>query len=515
MAKKLNIPKTNVSSKADLITIMQNGVQKSITKASLLKHLEDSLTNVSAEISSVKKQLSKKTINKDNPSFSKAISAGEPLKDKDLTTKSYVDNSIFNVVKNDGSTKLLKTLSYKNSPNSFRDNDVVTKKFVDNSLKATLKAVKKSSGLNGYPPSSAGDSFVIQTNLDVFATNGPEVQVGDLILCIEDSSGGTHGEVGHQFAIVNTNVVFAKENTAGILKVASEEEVVNLDSEDSAITPYKLKRALETNSEYNRIFVTTPTYTLSEEDRGIVGVNSLNNQVVLTLPTIGRLTNPKLVKYTIKDESNTASKNTITIKTSGGNTIQKARSFILSTNGESVKIYNDNDNNWFLESNVSSGTSGTGGIKTFAAIDLTNGERPTTAGSYESVMSIDVDLREYPLGTGFKVISHCFAAANGNTKTIAIGIGGTQVQASSGTGTTAPNAMFVHHEVTVLHTDTPTSMAFGFVLVGGDMAADGTSTSLTNTLALEWNSKITVSVDVNVNPVTDVNVYALQVIPLK
>ena len=139
MAKKLNIPKTNVSSKADLITIMQNGVQKSITKASLLKHLEDSLTNVSAEISSVKKQLSKKTINKDNPSFSKAISAGEPLKDKDLTTKSYVDNSIFNVVKNDGSTKLLKTLSYKNSPNSFRDNDVVTKKFVDNSLKATLK----------------------------------------------------------------------------------------------------------------------------------------------------------------------------------------------------------------------------------------------------------------------------------------------------------------------------------------------------------------------------------------
>ena len=117
MAKKLNIPKTNVSSKADLITIIQNGVQKSITKASLLKHLEDSLTNVSAEISSVKKQLSKKTINKDNPSFSKAISAGEPLKDKDLTTKSYVDNSIFNVVKNDGSTKLLKTLkSHENGP---------------------------------------------------------------------------------------------------------------------------------------------------------------------------------------------------------------------------------------------------------------------------------------------------------------------------------------------------------------------------------------------------------------
>ena len=55
-------------------------------------------------------------------------------------------------------------------------------------------------------------------------------------------------------------------------------------------------------------------------------------------------------------------------------------------------------------------------------------------------------------------------------------------------------------------------MAFGFVMIG----SDDTATGLTNTLELDWNSKITVSLDVNVaTAVTDVKVYALQVVPLK
>ena len=91
-----------------------------------------------------------------------------------------------------------------------------------------------------------------------------------------------------------------------------------------------------------------------------------------------------------------------------------------------------------------------------------------------------------------------------------------QVLASSTTGTTAPNGLFCHHEVTVLHSDTPQYMAFGFCLVGADMAADASAAGLNNTLELDWNSKITVSLDVNVaTAVTDVKVYALQVVPLK
>jgi hypothetical protein len=511
MAKKINVPRTQVSAKGDLIAVVQNGVEKHISKQDLLKYLDDSISQMASELSTVKRQITKRTLNTAAPKFNTTISAKHPVESRDLTTKQYVDSAMHNVIKNDGTTKLIKNLSYITSPDVFKEEDLVTKKFVDDELKSTLKAVKKEKGTSGYPKASAGESFIIEQDVSVFATDGPEVQAGDLIICVENSEGGEHGAVGHQFAIVNTNVVFSTEEKAGILKVATEQELLDLESEDSALTPYKYKRALELNSEYNRIEVTTPTYTLTESDRGIVGVQSQNHAVVLTLPSIGRLKNAKLVKYLIKDESNSAAKNTITVKTSGGDTVQGSRTFIMSTDGESAKLYNDGTGKWFLESNVSSASAGAG-VKTFSTIDITNGERATTTGAYESVMAIDVDLREYPKGSGFKIISHCFFAGNGNTKTIAIGVNGTQVLPSSNTGTTAPNAQFCHHEITVLNSDTPQYMAFGFVLIGSDDSATG----LTNTLELDWNSKITVSLDVNVaTAVTDVKVYALQVVPLK
>ena len=127
---------------------------------------------------------------------------------------------------------------------------------------------------------------------------------------------------------------------------------------------------------------------------------------------------------------------------------------------------------------------------------------------YEKIRTI----YEFHRRVSYLTISHCFFAGNGNTKTIAVGVDGTQVLESSTTGTTAPNSKFCHHEITVLHSDTPQYMAFGFVMIG----ADDTATGLTNGLELDWNSKITVSVDVNVaTAVTDVKVYALQVVPLK
>lgn len=513
MAKKVNLPKATVSSKGDLITIIQSGVEKNISKSTLLKHLEDSLKTMSSEIGSLKRQLSRKTINKDNPSFSSAISAGTPSSPKHLTTKSYVDTATHNIVRNDGSTPLIRNLSFRSAPAGFKTNDVVTKKFVDDSLKATLKTIKKNSGSAGYPKASAGDCYILENNLDVFAGDGPEVQEGDLLMCIENSKGGTHGSVGHQFAIVNTNVVFAKEDAAGILKIATDDEVIALDAEDSAITPFKYKRALETGSDYNRTIIDASTHTLTEQEKGIIGVNTRNRPVTITLPSIGRTINPKILKYTIKDEGNNASKNTITITTSGGDTIQGTKSYIISSNSASVKLYNNGENTWYLESNALTSSSGSGGVKTFATLA---GELPLSTGAYESVMAIDVDLKEYPIGTGFKVVAHSFCAANTNVKTIAIGVKGTQVLASSLSGTTAPNALFVHHEATILHTDTPSSMAFGFCLVGADMAADGSAAGLTNSLSLDWDSKITVSVDVNAaTAATDVKVYALQVIPLK
>ena len=512
MTKIKDLPRSNKSTRSDLLTILQNGQTKTISKKDLLQELEKSVERVANQIKSVLNNVHTNVRKKNDSRFNTAVIASHPTNKSHLTTKKYVDNSLQNVLKNDGTTKLYKPLSYSKSPVVYQSTDIVDKNFVDNQLKSVLKKIKKNLGNSGYPKASAGDTFVIQAHHNTFATNGPEIQKGDILLCIEDSGGGTHGEVGHQFAIVNTNVVFASQTSAGILRAASVKDVTDLKAEDSALTPYAYRTAQELGSEYNRTTISIPSHTLTEKEKGIIGVDCRRTAVVLTLPSIGRLSNPKIIKYIIKDEFNNSLKNNISIVTAGGDTIQGARVHVINSNSASVKLYNDGKNSWYLESNVSSAAGSESGVKSFLTNDITNGERVTSTGAYESVMSIDVDLREYPIGTGFKVVSHCSTAANGNTKTIAIGIDGNQVLASSLTGTTAPNAKFIHHEATFMHTDTAKYFVFGTIHTG----ADDTAAGLTNNLEIDWNTKIKVSVDVNAaTATTDVNVYALQIIPLK
>lgn len=512
MTKIKDLPRSNKSNRGDLITIVQNGKTKAISKKDLLQELEGSIKKISSQIKSVANKVERTTLKKNFNRFNTPVIGKEPTNKTHLTTKQYVDTSLNNVIKNDGSSRLEAPLSYRRSPSNFKSTDVVDKNFVDNQLKTALKRIRKNAGDSGYPKASAGDTFVIDKHHIQFAVNGPEIQKGDLLLCIEDSEGGTHGEAGHQFAIVNTNVISASENSAGILRAASHKDILDLRAQDAALTPLAYKTAQETGSEFNRTVVAVPTYILKEEEKGIIGVDCRRNSVSITLPSIGRLSNPKIVKYLIKDENSNSLKNNITLVTSGGNTIQGARTHIMNSNGSSVKLYNDGSNTWYLESNVSSAAGNATGVKSFLTNDITNGEQVTSTGAYESVMSIDVDLREYPIGTGFKIVSHCFTAANGNTKTVAIGLDGNQVLESSLTGTTAPNAKFIHHEVTFMHTDTAKYFAFGFV----HMSQDDTAAGLSNNLEIDWDTKIKVSLDVNAaTATTDVKVYALQVIPLK
>jgi hypothetical protein len=512
MAKIKDLPRSNKSNRTDLITILQKGKTKTISKKDLLQELESSINKLASQIKGVMNNVSRTTMKKNDHRFNSPIIGKAPVNKNHLTTKKYVDTSLHNVLRNDGTTKIENALSYRKSPRVYNSTDIVDKNFVDKELKTVLKTIKRVQGSGGYPKASAGDTFVLQKTHNNFATNGPEVQKGDLLMCVEDSDGGTHGEAGHQFAIVNTNVVFATESSAGILRAASVSDATALKAQDAALTPLAYKGAQEAGSEYNRTIVAIPSHTLAEADKGIVGVDCRRTAITLTLPSIGRLENPKVVKYLIKDEHSNSLKNNITIVSSGGDTIQGSRTHIINTNGASLKLYNDGGSSWYLESNISSSAGDTAGVKSFITNDITNGEQPTTTGAYESVMSIDVDLREYPIGTGFKVISHCMTAGNGNTKTVAIGLDGNQVLASSLTGTTAPNGLFIHHEVTFLHSDTAKYFAFGTV----HMTQDDSAAGLTNNLEIDWDTKIKVSVDVlAATAATDVKVYALQVIPLK
>ena len=60
-----NLPKTGVSSKKDLLTVVQGGVTKTISKKDLLNSLESKVSSVVAEIKALKNNVSKKTISKD------------------------------------------------------------------------------------------------------------------------------------------------------------------------------------------------------------------------------------------------------------------------------------------------------------------------------------------------------------------------------------------------------------------------------------------------------------------
>ena len=313
MTKIKDLPRSKQSKKSDLITVVQDGVTKTISKKVLVKDLEASISKLSNQIKGVIANVSSTTLKKSTLSFSKPILGKDPVSGNHLATKKYIDNKFFNVVRNDGTSKLTAPLSYKESPVVFKDNELVDRNFVDTELKNVLKKIKKTKATNGYPKASAGDTFFIEESQAIFATNGPEVQEGDIIMCIESSSGGTHGEVGHQFAIINTNVVFASEKNAGILRAASIEDATNLSSEDSALTPVAYKKALEAGSEFQRTVVVVGSHTLTEEEKGIIGVDCRRNTVTLTLPSIGRLTNPKIVKYLIKDEYGNSLKNNITI----------------------------------------------------------------------------------------------------------------------------------------------------------------------------------------------------------
>jgi hypothetical protein len=506
-----NLPKTATSSDNDLISIVQGGVTKSISKQDLLGALSFSISQIAADVSSLKTKVSKNTISKDTPVFNNSIIAPEGNADVHLTTKGYVDSKLFNTVKNDGSTKLINSLSFLKEPETTEELDLVYRGYVDAELRKYL-GVPQPYNENVYPQTfSAGECFILTSDFAAFATNGPEVQSGDILIALSASSGGTHGEVGNQFAIINTNVVVATEDTAGILRVSSDLELVSLDSDDSALTPSGYKKALETDSSYNRTEYQVSNIVLNESDKGIIAVDTRRDPATVTLPSIEGLQHGKLVKYTIKDEYANASKNNITITASPGNTIQNSLRYKINDNGGAVTLYTNGISTWYVESNVFSNVGFSTGVKSVVTDDVVNGEQAVSTGAYEAVLSTEVNLTDYPIGTGFKIVVSAFTAANSQTKTLAIGIGGNQVLESSGTTVTAPNAAAIVSEFTLMHTNTTDTFGYGKVLVGTSSFAQ-----IANTLSVDWGGNLTVSADVNnATAAGDIKVYSLQIIPLR
>jgi len=493
-----NLPKASKPNNSDLITIVQGNATKSISVKDFTNSLVKNATKLASEIKALRAEVVKRSLNKENPTLAKNLKIPNPKGPNDAATKNYVDNSTAHRVKVDGSSKISAPLTYSGKF-SFSAKDLVTKEYADQLLDATLKTVKNLNG-SSYPKASAGDMFIAIQEYKTFATNGPDIQMGDILICLSKSEGGTHGEAGSQFAIINTNVVLATEDEAGILKIATDDEVRNFSSDVTALTPKKFKDSLEESSMYNRTLIDRATYTVLEEDRGILAVDNRRSSCIITLPTVSSLSNPHMFKIVIKDEFGQADLKNITIKASGA-TIDSKTQMVLSNKYQAVTIYNDGKN-YYIENN------------THAPDEISDkviqaGLVIPSATGVETMYQSDIDLSQFDIGQGFVMEVSGFFAANGNTKTVILDIDGNTTVTNA--TTTAPNNDHFTARVTVIKAN-KYAVAYGYMLLEG-IAAD---TYSSYTIDLDWNSTINTKVTANAASAnTDIHIYSMILEPLK
>ena len=500
MTKISNLPKASSSSNNDLIVIVQGGKTKNISKESFLAAIENLSAQNASNIKGLQSQLAKKSINKKSPVFTSAVKASDPSDPKHLTTKNYVDKELHNVLRDDGAKKLNTPLSFHKQPSSFKSEDLISKKYADDLLLGVLKTIQNFSS-NTLPTASVGQCFIMTEAFEVFAEDGPEIQKGDILICLDNSVGGTYSSVGHQFAIINSNVVSASEDNKGIVHLATGDDMETYESDSKAITPVKYKQSLDASFMYNRTLIDRSTYTVLEEDRGILAVDNRRSSCTITLPSVASLKNPNMFKIVIKDEFGQADLKNITIKASGA-TIDSKIQTVLSNKYQAVTIYNDGKN-YYIENNTHVPNEASEKIIQAGLV------YPASTGAAETMYQADIDLSQFDIGQGFIVEVSGFFAANGNTKTVIIDIDGNTTVTNA--TTTAPNSDQFTARVTVIK-EARYAVAYGYMLLEG-IAAD---TYGTNSLNMDWNTTVTAKVTANsATTNTDIHIYSMILEPLK
>jgi hypothetical protein len=500
MPKISKLPKASSSSNSDLLVIVQGEETKRISKEELLGALQLLSQQNASNIKGLQTQLSKRSINKKSPVFTSPVKASDPIDPKHLTTKEYVDKELHNVLRDDGAKKLINPLEFMKSPSSFKNNELITKKYADDLLLGVLKTIVPYSE-NSLPAALAGECFMMQTRFDVFSVDGPEVQKGDILICLEDSVGGTYSSVGHQFAIINTNVVSATEVERGIIAIASTEDMEEFSTDEKAITPLKYKNYLEDSSIYNRTVIDRATYNAVEADRGILAVDNRRSASTITLPNVSGLKHPKLFKIVIKDEFGQADVRNITIK-AAGSSIDSKTQIVLANKYQAVTLYNDGKN-YYVENNTHAADETSERVMQAGLV------HPASAATTETMYQANIDLSQFDIAQGFRVEVSGFFAANANTKTVILDIDGNTTVTNA--TTTAPNSKYFTASVTVLK-EARYAIAYGAMLLDG-IAAD---TYGTNSLNMDWDTSIVAKVTANAATTnTDVHVYSMIVEPLK
>jgi hypothetical protein len=169
---------------------------------------------------------------------------------------------------------------------------------------------------------------------------------------------------------------------------------VNTETVDIATTEFVLAQIDE--AFHKRTLVTTATANLSAAEAGYISVNYAG-AVNINLPQISTLTEPQRVFYKIKDEGFNANSTTqiIAINPGGADNIDGASdSYLITTAGEDIILYNDGSFNWYVQGVDSIASETSQGIVYLAtsveALGLSNSEKAVTPARLSDVLDQEI-----------------------------------------------------------------------------------------------------------------------------
>lgn len=239
-----------------------------------------------------------------------------PVNDADLTTKVYTDDTYIPL---SGGT-FTGTVTLAADPTNALEPS--TKQYADAAAKGTYIGTLEDYtplATNAFPTTynslaiQKGASFYI-TAAGTMASGAVTVQVGDVLI----ATVATPTDAAADWAVINTNVVAASTSTAGILPIATNAEVLAYSETAKAVTPASLGAALDAGATSNITIVSGASYTLKEEDKGIINLTHNSANRTITLPAISSLGDTAKTRYTIVNAAASTTYGT-KIVASGGN----------------------------------------------------------------------------------------------------------------------------------------------------------------------------------------------------
>ena len=178
--------------------------------------------------------------------------------------------------------------------------DAVTKSYVDTLVTSGMKVkgVIDASGTPNYPSAVIGDAYHITVGGKVGGASGQDVEVGDMVICVTATSGGTEAVAGDDFIILQNNIDLATETTPGLIRFATATESSNGTNVQAAVTPSQMATyvgSLVTSGKYSATIgdgsstMINITHSLGTEDVMVQLRDFITNEVVEADITIGGL----------------------------------------------------------------------------------------------------------------------------------------------------------------------------------------------------------------------------------